>query len=339
MLRRCDWVSLAGLTLSLLGALSQESADESTASFQLESLFSDEKDCSLQLLQLAGRSSHQSSELDWLQEAFLEQRREALAEPLMCGDKLLNKKEEDCCGNISFPLKTSACCNGKIYSLSTEGCCDDRFVYTYSSQTCDPSQMSSDTDFVCKASWPPVATAPYWQGYCRASSDGHKAWAMTPSCKWGWLVMNAASSDEAQDAALKNCSDRAAGSDEECKIFDLDGSACPKSDPVHIKTCGDVSYDDTVSGCCGGTTVYNLISQGCCNDERVFNAQKEDCCAGTVYTKSLEGCCGNKILFNAASHGCCLNKGAQVYKFGTHNCCYHPPGTCKIPKGRASCCS
>eukprot|EP00933_Yihiella_yeosuensis_P042318 TRINITY_DN36879_c0_g1_i2.p1 TRINITY_DN36879_c0_g1~~TRINITY_DN36879_c0_g1_i2.p1 ORF type:complete len:318 (+),score=57.07 TRINITY_DN36879_c0_g1_i2:189-1142(+) len=274
----------------------------------------------------------------------------ARGDPVKCGDTVVDGRTHGCCADVPYVLTTSGCCNDtKVYSLTTQGCCAERYVYTYSSEQCDPSKAEGQSDtsqsskFRCAADWPPASTAKYWKRYCKLAgkTKHHIAWAMTPSCKLGWLVIGKESADIARQSALKKCSKRAADSGEECSIFDLDGSACnTESHPPEsqLMTCGDQKYDPKKSGCCGGERVYSVFAEDCCDGRHTFKIASQGCCAGRVFTQGTHSCCGNEEIYDSRTHGCCLNKGAEVYRYGTHNCCFHPAGACRIPAGRPSCC-
>eukprot|EP00435_Cladocopium_sp_Y103_P035720 s1198_g9.t1 len=62
---------------------------------------------------------------------------------------------------------------------------EDRFGRTCTPQVLKPDWENPDVNFECAANWPPATYGNYWLRYCAAGQ--HMAWAMTPSCKVGWL--------------------------------------------------------------------------------------------------------------------------------------------------------
>eukprot|EP00442_Polarella_glacialis_P048309 CAMPEP_0115118084 /NCGR_PEP_ID=MMETSP0227-20121206/44278_1 /TAXON_ID=89957 /ORGANISM="Polarella glacialis, Strain CCMP 1383" /LENGTH=363 /DNA_ID=CAMNT_0002519281 /DNA_START=33 /DNA_END=1125 /DNA_ORIENTATION=+ len=177
-----------------------------------------------------------------------------------CGGQPYEVATEGCCAESLYSLTTQGCCgedpansSASVYSFLSQGCCDKRSVYQLGTSSCGAEDSAIKTKFLCEPGWPPAASAPYWRRYCAAKM--HYAWAMTPSCTWGWLVTGISSADEATAMALKNCSARAAASGEECHVFDLDGSHC------HKQRCGEKLYDAAVQGCCAGKAVYLLANE------------------------------------------------------------------------------
>lgn len=261
----------------------------------------------------------------------------AASAAVQCGDGIYDPARQGCCNGVAYTLSAQGCCGNasvaSVYSFSEQGCCEETRVFNTSSEQCMPSAEShsqpAEPQFECSASWPPPSYATYWKRYCK--SRRHMAWAFSPSCKSGGIKLGAVSSRSAGMSALKSCNKRAAASGETCHIFDMDGRGC------HRQRCGNKIYDSALKGCCAGRHSYDLATEGCCGGI-VHNAQSQGCCRGKIYSKRLRSCCGDVKLFDSRTHGCCLNDGPQVYKFGTHNCCYHPAGACKIPKGKPSCC-
>ncbi|CAE7817469.1 abh1, partial [Symbiodinium microadriaticum] len=249
----------------------------------------------------------------------------------VCNGTSYNQSEEDCCAGMLYNLTTEGCCaNQTIYAFDLRGCCNDKHVYVYGEEPCvnvPPSELVADFD--CMADWPPTSYSDYWRLYC--SAENHKAWAMTKSCKVGWVSVQQAGLEEAEAQALETCNKRAGIFDKEtCRVFDRDGSECRR------QRCGDEIYDASLKACCGGS-IIDRVTEGCCGDV-VYNTQTEGCCKGRAYPKDSYSCCGEQVLYDSRLDGCCLEDGPEVYRLGKQNCCRHPKGVCSIKPGQYSCC-
>ncbi|CAJ1400581.1 unnamed protein product [Effrenium voratum] len=295
------------------------------------SAFSDECDedgCAFSALQR--RAAQLSSDLE---EALEEKSVTGPPSFALCDGKSYDKSQENCCGGSLYSLTSQGCCGNKsVYTFAQQGCCNDDHVFTYGVETCVPTKpgVTPDTSFSCAADWPPPTYSAYWLRYCAAGM--HMAWAMTPSCDVGWLSVKQNSLEDAEKKALEACQKKAtAYNGETCHVFDRDGGACRR------QRCGDKIYDASTQACCQGR-IHDRVTQGCCNGA-LFKTQTEGCCQGEIYIKAQQSCCGGQTLFDSNTHGCCLERGAQVYPFGTHNCCRRPKGTCRIRPGQASCCA
>lgn len=293
-----------------------------------------EENCAISALQR--RAAQLSSNVA---EAFEEAEMQLSTGPpsfALCGGESYDKSQENCCGGKIYSLTSQGCCgNSSIYTFAQQGCCNDDHVFTYGMETCTPQVLKPDwenpeTNFECAANWPPSTYGNYWLRYCAAGQ--HMAWAMTPSCKVGWLSVKQDSLADAEKKALDGCQKKAtAYNGETCYVFDRDGGGCRR------QRCGSEMYDASVQACCNGK-VYDRLTEGCCEGV-VFKAQTEGCCQGRIYTTAVQSCCGGQPLYDSETHGCCLEKGPQVYPFGTYNCCRRPKGICRIRPGKASCCS
>lgn len=249
----------------------------------------------------------------------------------VCNGTSYNQSEENCCGGMLYNLTTEGCCaNQTVYAFDVRGCCNNKHVYVYGEEPCvseQPSELVADFD--CTADWPPTSYSDYWRLYC--SAENHKAWAMTKSCKVGWVSVQQASLEQAEAQSLETCNKRAGTFDKEiCRVFDRDGSECRR------QRCGDEIYDASVKACCGGS-IIDRVTEGCCGDV-VYNTQTEGCCKGQAYPKDSYSCCGEQILYDSRLDGCCLEDGPEVYRLGKQNCCRRPKGVCSIRPGQYSCC-
>ncbi|CAE7441437.1 abh1 [Symbiodinium sp. CCMP2592] len=267
-----------------------------------------------------------------LEEAFLE----VVTGPpsfASCNGVSYDKSQQSCCGGTLYSLTSEGCCgNRSVYSFARQGCCNNDNVFTYGEEICSEASAPpgpGHSEFACAADWPPETYSNYWRRYCAAGH--HMAWAMTESCKVGWLSVQQSSIEQAEAKALESCNKKAAAFDgETCKIFDRDGGECRR------QRCGTDIYDASVKSCCGGR-VIDRVAQGCCSGV-AFKAQSQGCCQGRVYSKASYSCCGGKVLYDSGAQGCCLQNGPQVYKFGVQNCCRRPKGVCRIRPGQYSCC-
>ena len=234
---------------------------------------------------------------------------------------------QDCCAGNLYNLTTEGCCgNHTVYAFANRGCCNNQEVYIYGEENCI---TSAPIEFDCVADWPPTSYSHYWRLYCEEAR--HMAWAMTKSCKVGWVSVNQSSLEEAEANALETCNQRAAAFDNEtCKVFDRDGAECRR------QRCGTEIYDASVSLCCGDR-VIDRVSEGCCG-HRVFKTETHGCCQGEVYSKAVYGCCGEEMLYDMEMDGCCLEDGPEVFELGIQNCCRDPKGVCSIRPGQYSCC-
>jgi len=271
----------------------------------------------------------------------------------LCNGKEFDRSQEGCCGNVLYDLTSHSCCGQDVYDIEEEDCCGGTTVYNTSSQGCcnkkevfslgaeyltfglhclPDVKPTEHVEFACASEWPPANYAQTWRRYCAAKIAGeHMAWAMTPSCQVGWLSVKQASEEKAQEEAKLQCQSKADSyNDETCHVFDTDGRSCSR------QRCGTTLYDATLLGCCNGV-IFDLRTQDCCSG-RVYDTRTTGCCRGKLFHKEPRRCCGGKYLFNSNTHGCCLEKGPQVFRFGSQNCCASPAGICKIPPGIESCC-
>lgn len=271
----------------------------------------------------------------------------------LCGSETYDKSIWGCCADSLFPRKTEACCGGEIYDVEHGACCDGKDAYDVRTQGCCNGNQVFDKgneymifalqclapvepedtkmNFTCAAQWPPLNYAKVWAQYCSIKSQGHMAWAMTPSCEVGWLSVKQGNVEDAQKKALEQCQQRSSSFDKEkCHVFDVEGKNCQR------QRCGKTLYDATMIGCCNGQ-IYDLRSQDCCSGH-IYETKTTGCCNGRMYKKEPRRCCGGKHLFNSNTHGCCLEGTPSIFRFGSQNCCAAPSGICRIPPGIESCC-
>ena len=261
--------------------------------------------CGLSMLQ--HRSRHLHPTLDW-------EIADGKPDSMLCSGVLYDESEEECCGGEIYTVMTEGCCgNHTVYNFSQQGCCNNDYVYTYGTdgeEQCvhvRPTGLSAEFD--CAADWPPTSYNNYWRWYCAARR--HMVWAMTKSCKVGWLSVQQSSLEQAEAIAMEACNRRAAKFDNEtCKVFDRDGTECFR------QRCGDKTYNASASSCCGNQVIDD-VTEACCQGT-AFHVQAQGCCHGQVYSKALYGCC-DSVLYDIQTHGCCPESGT-VYKLGVQSC-------------------
>ncbi|CAE7945014.1 MDP1 [Symbiodinium sp. KB8] len=214
-----------------------------------------------------------------LEEAFLE----VVTGPpsfASCNGLSYDKSQQSCCGGTLYSLTSEGCCgNRSVYAFARQGCCNNDHVFTYGEEICSEASAppGQNSEFSCAADWPPETYSNYWRRYCAAGH--HMAWAMTESCKVGWLSVQQSSIEQAEAKALEACNKKAAAFDgETCKIFDRDGGECRR------QRCGADIYDASVKACCGGR-VIDRVAEGCCSGV-AFKVQSQGCCQGRVYSKA-----------------------------------------------------
>ncbi|CAK9009612.1 unnamed protein product [Durusdinium trenchii] len=163
----------------------------------------------------------------------------------LCGGKSYDKSQENCCGGEIYSLTSQGCCgNSSVYTFAKQGCCNDEQVFTYGVENCVPHKLKPDwvnpnVTFECAEDWPPANYGNYWLRYCAAGQ--HMAWAMTPSCKVGWLSVKQDNLEDAEKQALDACQAKAtAYNGETCYVFDRDGGGCRR------QRCGTEMYDASV---------------------------------------------------------------------------------------------
>ncbi|CAK9009614.1 unnamed protein product [Durusdinium trenchii] len=174
---------------------------------------------------------------------------------------------------------------------------------------------------------------PHTQGCVETSSDGLGGLYVSGWLKRGPQGIIASNIGDAQETAARLWNDlqhQSAKSSPDSFV-----SSLPR--PVSFEDWKKLEAEEHRSGHEMGKAAAKF-TRGCCEGV-IFKAQTEGCCQGRIYTRAAQSCCGGRSLYDSETHGCCLENGAQVYRYGSYNCCRRPKGICRIRPGKATCCS